>query len=340
MPREIVALSQKVLKNPARVTIKPETTTAERVDQAIYYVDKKNKNALLLHLLKDEEITRMLVFSRTKHGANKICKILNRNGIASEPIHGNKSQSARVKALEGFKAGRIRVLVATDIAARGIDIDDLSHVVQYDLPNIPETYVHRIGRTGRAGKGGLAVSFCDREERSYLRDIQRLIRQDIAVIEDHPFPPGTQVANDPKNAAAEAAVENARGGRGGRGGGNRGGGNGGNRRGQSRNQSNGGGRNSNSSRNAGSNSQRRPKPQAEGEGQERSRTNEGPSSGNSRNRNRRRTRGGGGGGGGGSRNAQGSNTQGNNSQQRHQENDNSSRESRDNDGFRGGISWD
>ncbi len=215
LPQEIVELSQKILNNPAKVSVTPQATTAERVEQGVYFVDKGNKNALLMHLLKNKEITRALVFSRTKHGANKVVKVLNKAGVGAEAIHGNKSQAARVAALEGFKAGRLRVLVATDIAARGIDIDDLSHVIQFDLPNIPETYVHRIGRTGRAGASGIALSFCDAEERIFLRDIQRLIRLDVPVVSNHPFPPGTKMERSAEMDAAEAEVEAARGGRGG-----------------------------------------------------------------------------------------------------------------------------
>ncbi len=215
LPPEIVELSQKILNNPAKVSVTPQVTTAERVEQSVYFVDKGNKNALLIHLLKNPEITRALVFSRTKHGANKVVKVLCKAGIGAEAIHGNKSQAARVAALEGFKAGRLRVLVATDIAARGIDIDDLSHVVQYDLPNIPETYVHRIGRTGRAGASGMAMSFCDAEERVFLRDIQRLIRFEVDVVTNHPYPPGTRMERTAEMEAAEAEVEAARGGRGG-----------------------------------------------------------------------------------------------------------------------------
>lgn len=228
LPSEIVELSQKILNNPARVSVTPQSTTAERVEQGLYFVDKGNKNALLIHLLKNPEITRALVFSRTKHGANKIAKVLMKVGVGAEAIHGNKSQAARVAALEGFKAGRLRVLVATDIAARGIDIDDLSHVIQYDLPNVPETYVHRIGRTGRAGAAGIALAFCDAEERAFLRDIERLIRQQLPVVQSHPYLPGTAVVKMSEADAAEAEVEAARGGRGGsrghgQGGGNRGG---------------------------------------------------------------------------------------------------------------------
>ena len=187
MPKSIVELSRKILGNFDTVTIKPEQATAEKVEQAIYFVHKKAKIKLLVHILETQSINSTLVFSRTKHGANKIVKLLDKEGINSAAIHGNKSQGARVKALEGFKDGKIKVLVATDIAARGIDIDELALVVNYDLPNIAETYVHRIGRTGRAKASGIAVSFCDQEERAYLRDIEKLIKQKIPVISEHPF---------------------------------------------------------------------------------------------------------------------------------------------------------
>ncbi|MDY7395448.1 DEAD/DEAH box helicase [Aureibaculum sp. 2210JD6-5] len=187
MPQSIVDLSRKILGDFDTVTIKPEQATAEKVEQAIYFVHKKAKIKLLIHLLETQSIDSTLVFSRTKHGANKVVKLLDKAGINAAAIHGNKSQGARVKALEGFKDGKIKVLVATDIAARGIDIDELALVVNYDLPNISETYVHRIGRTGRAKASGVAVSFCDQEERAYLRDIEKLIRQKIPVISEHPF---------------------------------------------------------------------------------------------------------------------------------------------------------
>ncbi len=188
MPPEIVSLSKKILGNPEKVTIRPEQATAEKVEQAVYFVSKPSKVKLLIHLLRTQEADSVLVFSRTKHGANKIVKILDRKaGIQAEAIHGNKSQGARQRALENFKTGRTKVLVATDIAARGIDVDELALVINYDLPNVPETYVHRIGRTGRARASGIAISFCDVEERPYLRSIQKLIDQRIPVIEDHPF---------------------------------------------------------------------------------------------------------------------------------------------------------
>ena len=187
MPPSIVNLSGKILGNPERVTIKPEQATAEKVDQAVYMVAKSNKTKLLIHILKEKQSDATLVFSRTKHGADKIVKLLNRAEIKAGAIHGNKSQNARQRALKDFKDGRMEVLVATDIAARGIDVSDLSLVINYDLPNIPETYVHRIGRTGRARASGIALSFCNEEERAYLKDIQKLIKQQIEVINDQPY---------------------------------------------------------------------------------------------------------------------------------------------------------
>jgi ATP-dependent RNA helicase RhlE len=187
MPPDIVALSRKILGNPEKVSVKPEQTTAEKVEQAIYFVSKKAKPKLLIHLLQTEAIDSALIFSRTKHGANKVVKLLAKAGITADAIHGNKSQGARQLALQSFKSGDLKILIATDIAARGIDVDELTHVINYDLPNIPETYVHRIGRTGRAGASGIALSFCDAEEKAYLKDIQKLIAQTIPVIAEHPF---------------------------------------------------------------------------------------------------------------------------------------------------------
>lgn len=187
MPPDIIELSRKILGNPEKVSVTPELTTAEKVQQSIYFVNKQDKPRLLIHLLKQNPSASVLVFSRTKHGADKVVRFLKNAGISSNAIHGNKSQGARQLALENIKSGHTKVLVATDIAARGIDIDDLQLVVNYDLPNIPETYVHRIGRTGRAGAGGLAVSFCDAEEKAYLRDIQKLIKQIIPVVKENPF---------------------------------------------------------------------------------------------------------------------------------------------------------
>lgn len=187
MPPSIVALSKKILGDPEKVTIQPEQATAERVDQAVYFVSKKNKIKLLIHLLQTNDMPSVLVFSRTKHGANKIVKLLEKAGIQAGAIHGNKSQAARQKALAAFKDGELSVLVATDIAARGIDVAGLPFVVNYDLPNVPETYVHRIGRTGRASASGIALSFCDGEEKEYLKDIQKLINQQLPVIKEHPY---------------------------------------------------------------------------------------------------------------------------------------------------------
>jgi len=187
MPPDIVKLSQKILGNPEKVTIKPGQTTAERVEQSVYFVAKKDKPKLLKFLMQEQPMDSCLVFSRTKHGADKIVKILIKSNIKAEAIHGNKSQGARQRALNNFKNGVTKVLVATDIAARGIDVEDLAVVINYDLPNISETYIHRIGRTGRASASGIAISFCDGEERAYLKDIQRLIKQIIPVINDNPF---------------------------------------------------------------------------------------------------------------------------------------------------------
>ena len=199
MPPDIVKLSQKILGNPEKVTIQPQQATAERVEQALYYVGKKSKIKLLIHLLQENPVETALVFSRTKHGADKIVRMLNKAKIQAAAIHGNKSQNARQKALNAFKAGELHVLVATDIAARGIDVSDLELVVNYDLPNIPETYVHRIGRTGRASASGIAISFCMMEERPYLKDIQKLIRQTIPEVKEHPFvDDGSEESSAPK----------------------------------------------------------------------------------------------------------------------------------------------
>ncbi|MBO9619753.1 MAG: DEAD/DEAH box helicase [Niabella sp.] len=187
MPPEIQHLSDSLLKNPEKIAITPPSTTVELIQQSLYYTEKQNKSSLLLHLLKDEKMTSVLVFARTKYGADKIAKNLSRAGIKAAAIHGDKTQAARQRSLLNFKTGAIRVLVATDIAARGIDIDDMGFVINYELPNQPETYVHRIGRTGRAGAAGIAISFCDYEEKIYLRDIQKLVKQTIPVVKDHPY---------------------------------------------------------------------------------------------------------------------------------------------------------
>lgn len=187
MPPEINRLVDSILTNPVRVAVTPVSSTVDMIQQFVYFVEKKEKRLLLAHLLKDRTIASALVFSRTKHGADRIVRDLAKAGIQAKAIHGDKSQVARQQALNSFKNKQTRVLVATDIAARGIDVEELSHVINFDLPNIPETYVHRIGRTGRAGMGGVAISFCDTEERDYLKDIQKLIAKKIPVIEEHPY---------------------------------------------------------------------------------------------------------------------------------------------------------
>ncbi len=194
MPSEISNLVNSILIDPVKVAVTAVSSTVDTIGQAIYFVSKGNKKNLLIHLLKNKDVISALVFSRTKHGANKIVKDLLQVGIQAEAIHSNKSQNARQLALNNFKAKKTRVLVATDIAARGIDIDELSHVINYDLPEVPETYVHRIGRTGRAGLGGVALSFCDNEEMKQLNQIQKLISKTIPVVENHPYP---QLDTDP-----------------------------------------------------------------------------------------------------------------------------------------------
>ncbi|WP_456376042.1 DEAD/DEAH box helicase [Lutibacter sp.] len=187
MPSAIIDLSSKILGNYQKVTIKPKQATAEKVEQAIYFVSKPNKTKLLIHIIEANPEASILVFSRTKHGADKIVRVLNKAHIKAAAIHGNKSQGARQRALGNFKKGELHILIATDIAARGIDVEELSLVINFDLPNIPETYVHRIGRTGRAKASGIALSFCNAEEKAYLKDIQKLINQQIPVISEHPF---------------------------------------------------------------------------------------------------------------------------------------------------------
>lgn len=186
MPSEVMKLVNNILKNPVKVEVTPVSSTIDNIKQSIYFVTKKEKKYLLLHILKDQSIKSVLVFSRTKYGANNIVKDLGKVGIEAQAIHGNKSQNARQLALSNFKDGIIRVLVATDIAARGIDVDELSCVINYDLPDVPETYVHRIGRTGRAGHSGIAISFCDEDEKSQLKDIEKLIGKNIPVMKKDP----------------------------------------------------------------------------------------------------------------------------------------------------------
>ncbi|WP_407526037.1 DEAD/DEAH box helicase [Lacibacter sp. MH-610] len=187
MPTEIKHLASILLRNPVKVEVTPVSSTAEMIQQSVYYVEKHHKQSLLLELLKDGSIETLLVFTQMKHAADKLCKQLQKAGINAEAIHGNKSQNARQAALKNFKNRKTRVLVATDIAARGIDIDELTHVLNYELPNVPETYVHRIGRTGRAGADGTAFSFCDWSEKTFLTDIQKLINKQIPVVKGHEF---------------------------------------------------------------------------------------------------------------------------------------------------------
>ena len=183
MPGEVAHLVAEILRNPARVELSPPKATADHIDQRVYFVGTKDKRALLHRLLHDESMKRVIVFTRTKHGANKVAEQLDKAGHAAEAIHGNKSQNARIRALEGFRSGRARVLVATDIAARGIDIDGVTHVVNFELPEVAESYVHRIGRTARAGNGGVAISFCDPSERGSLKAIERLVKQPLSAMD-------------------------------------------------------------------------------------------------------------------------------------------------------------
>jgi ATP-dependent RNA helicase RhlE len=231
MPTEIQSLADSILQKPAKVEVAPVSSTADTIQQALYYVEKGDKRLLLNHILKDKNIKTALVFTRTKHGADKVVKDLIRVGITAEAIHGNKSQNARQRALTNFKNRTTRVLIATDIAARGIDIDELTHVINYEIPNIPETYVHRIGRTGRAGASGIALTFCDGEEEiDYLRDIHKLIAKEIPVEEAHPYPLNMQAMTEKLMSKAKngsAKKSNGSSGRsGGRPGGNRNGGGG------------------------------------------------------------------------------------------------------------------
>jgi len=205
MPKAIISLSNEMLHNPIRVMVSPEEEMIDKIKQTVYFVGKKKKIDLLVDLLKKNDLKSVLVFSRTKHGANHIVKLLDQLNIPAIAIHGNKSQSARQKALAAFKSKKIRVLVATDIAARGIDVDELSHVINFDLPEVPETYIHRIGRTGRAGLGGFAISFCSKDQANLLRDIQKHINMKIPVMKDSVYaidliamPIETKKQNSPK----------------------------------------------------------------------------------------------------------------------------------------------
>ena len=203
MPSNIIKLSQQILNNPKRVEVSPVSSTAEIIQQYLYYTNKEDKKDLLYHILKDKEMKQVLLFSRTKHGADKIVRNLKKKQISAAAIHGDKAQTQRQKALNDFKQGEIRVLVATDIAARGIDIDKLKYVINYDVPNEPESYVHRIGRSGRAGEEGTAISICEPEENEYVKDIEKLIKKRIEVVRDNPFPQ----TNKPMNKAEKKEFE-------------------------------------------------------------------------------------------------------------------------------------
>ncbi len=213
MPPDIQALAGSMLTDPAKVSVTPVSSTVDRIEQWVMYVDRDKKKDALRFLLEKKEFSRVIVFTRTKHGANKVAELLTKNKISSEAIHGNKSQNARQRALENFKAGKTRVLIATDIAARGIDIDLISHVINYEVPNVAESYVHRIGRTARAGTEGVAISLCDADERSFIRDIEKLIGKPIPVVKDQPFH-SDQVANARLVSAgkAKASIEGRHGG--------------------------------------------------------------------------------------------------------------------------------
>jgi ATP-dependent RNA helicase RhlE len=234
MPEEIRRLAQGLLRDPVSVATAPISSPVESVEQQVYFVDKADKRRLLVDLLGAKAVRRTLVFSRTKHGANRIAEWLDKAGIRASAIHGNKSQGARTRALEGFRRGDVAVLVATDLAARGLDVDGITHVINFDLPNEPETYVHRIGRTGRAGATGIALSMCDHEEHEYLRDIEKLIGRTIDKVDDHPYPATMAPVSGPparrsqgRGPARPAAPPRRPGGGGGGGGRRRGGGGGG-----------------------------------------------------------------------------------------------------------------
>ncbi len=233
MPPVVEKLAVDMLCNPVKITIDPGKPTVERIDQKVMFVDKGHKNQLLIDLIDSHDMDKVIVFSRTKHGANNVVKKLTAAGISSAAIHGNKSQTARTKALAEFKAGKVRALVATDIAARGIDVDGITHVVNFDLPEEPETYIHRIGRTARAGLDGDAVSFCSAREREWLRQIENLIRKEVPVDSEHKY--HSEVARCAKGPDARPEPKGRQGNRrGGRSGGRSGGGGGGNRRPQRR----------------------------------------------------------------------------------------------------------
>jgi ATP-dependent RNA helicase RhlE len=203
---EISQMVESFLVNPVKIEITPVSSTVDRIMQSVYFVDKENKPKLLQYLLKDESIASALVFTRTKHGADRVARGLVKMNIAAQAIHGDKSQNARQLALNNFKSGLTRVLVATDIAARGIDIDELSHVINFNLPNVPETYVHRIGRTGRAGHSGVAISFCEQEEIAFLKDIEKVTKKQVPVVKEHPYPMMELTPAHPVKAESSATV--------------------------------------------------------------------------------------------------------------------------------------
>jgi ATP-dependent RNA helicase RhlE len=198
MPPEIQKLADMLLSHPAKIEVTPPSSTVDKIEQSLYYTSKSEKQKLLLYLLREKQIPTALVFTRTKHGADRVVKYLHSHKLKAAAIHGNKSQNARQHALNAFKKGDLHVLVATDIAARGIDIDELAYVFNFELPNVPETYVHRIGRTGRAGNNGIAISFCDANEKTELKDIQKLIGKMIPVIDEHPFPLKNHTVSKPE----------------------------------------------------------------------------------------------------------------------------------------------
>ena len=199
MPKSVQGLADSLLSDPVRVEAAQSATTVEMVEQRVLFVAKDKKRALIGELLNDKGLERVLIFTRTKHGADRVARHLDRCGIRSDAIHGNKAQNVRQRVLKDFRSGRIRALVATDIAARGIDVEGVTHVINFELPNDPDSYVHRIGRTARAGAAGIAISFCDHDERTYLRDIEKTIRQSVPVVEDHPYHLA-EIANDPGTA--------------------------------------------------------------------------------------------------------------------------------------------
>jgi len=211
MPKSVAGLANGLLCDPVRVEATPAATTAEKVEQRVLFLAKDKKRALLGELLADQDLKRVLIFTRTKHGADRVARHLHQGGVRADAIHGNKAQNARARALKGFRSGSIRALVATDIAARGIDVEGVTHVINFELPNDPESYVHRIGRTARAGATGIAISFCDHDERAYLRDIERIIGQRVPVITDHPYH-AAEIAND-HGAPAKKSRNRARNGR-------------------------------------------------------------------------------------------------------------------------------